>query len=251
MRGLGEKGAPEESTSEDAVEIRSELPTIDETAGSALPAIDETAGAITSVIDGQPARKSEAPPRYKFVSQPPPPPAVPGNVIPLRPGVHPEIRRKTTDPRFREEEPTSTSMRSLSVTFNGLHPKVQSCVARLMPLVESPREFYELYRVLLDTPFVPLKDKKMEGSNILFLQGLSTLLDGKIIALPVLANGDPCQHKSSTLKSAYEWKIIDCTEGSLDVDRPRVWVLPKNVGEISPAAVAIPLDVILYYNKPY
>lgn len=227
----------------------------DELADPLLKPRNETSGEVMKIIDSRPEQRPQVTQRYSFVSQPPPPVA---NMTmaddAVAEGVGPTKRRMKTPVEcpYTDEEPSSSSMRTLKASFKGLHPFAQSCVARLMACADNSFEFNQLYQALLDTPYKHTNGGKTSfSSNILLLNGLSTLLDGKVISLPALVSGDPGQYKGVGAAGLSEWVIVHCTDESLDVNLPNVKIKRKGENSKSGKVFSVPLDVVLYYNKPY
>ncbi len=219
-------------------------------AAAVLRSRDETAGDVRDVMSGSPARKSESPSQYRFVSQPPPPPSE-SNVIDLDERRPPSSTKAPEECAYPEKEPSSSSMRTIRAAFNGLHPVARSCIARLVDCADNSFDFYQLYQALRDTPYGQSTRSSSLSSNILLLTGLSTLLDGKVIALPMLASGNPSLHKKTDSPVQQKWQIVNCTDESLDVGMPRVRVARIGTNPNTSTLIAVPLDVLFFFNKPY
>lgn len=159
----------------------------------------------------------------------------------------------TETPDFTYNKKKTPSSRSLKASFKGLHPFAQSSIARLTSSADNSFEFYQLYQSMLDSSYkLPSEDKSSYfRSNILMLKGLSTLLEGKIVSLPLLPSGSPSLHKNKYSKLTNDWQIVDCTDESLDVSMPRVKVVNRNDNLKVGNLFYIPLDVVFFFNKPY
>lgn len=117
---------------------------------------NETSGEVMKIIDSRLEQRPQVTQRYSFVSQPPPPVANMNMADDaVAEGGGPTKRRMKTPVEcpYTDEEPPSSSMRTLKASFKELHPFAQSCIARLMACADNSFEFNQLYQVLLDTPY--------------------------------------------------------------------------------------------------